>query len=506
MADKKLKIIIEAVDKASKELKKIQDETGELHINLKKVATAAGAMGVAVGAATVAIAKTSIQAASEIEQFRVAFQTLVGDVQQGNRAFEALQEFAIKTPFDFKEVAEGSKRLLAMGTAVEDLIPTFSMLGDVAGGVGIEKLPQLILAFGQIQAKGRLMGSELRQLTEAGFNLADALGITNAELEDMISRGEISFEDVKQGFINVTEEGGRFHGLMQAQSKTTAGQMQALQESTYLLKAALGDALLPAVTTLIEAITPLVLRFTEWAKQNPELVATIFAIGAVLGVLGAIMLTLTAITFVLGATIGGIAVPILAVAGLIISVLIAAIVFLIKNWDLLKANIESIWIQIQYVIRTAIDNIKSAIETWFGNLKAQFSQSLDSIKNKVSGWVGSITGFFDTIIGKIRDAIGALKDFLGLNSKAGGESYSHYQHGGTIPGAFNQPVPIIAHGGERIIPKTGTDVNTGGGGGVTLNLTIQGDVNSEDMLDRIVDSVKSALGRDNELAAQGVSV
>jgi phage-related protein len=293
---------------------------------------------------------------------------------------------------------------------------------------------------------------------------------------------------------------------MQAQSKTTAGQMQALQESTYLLKAALGDALLPAVTTLIEAITPLVLRFTEWAKQNPELVATIFAIGAVLGVLGAIMLTLTAITFVLGATIGGIAVPILAVAGLIISVLIAAIVFLIKNWDLLKANIESIWIQIQYVIRTAIDNIKSAIETWFGNLKAQFSQSLDSIKNKVSGWVGSITGFFDTIIGKIRDAIGALKDFLGLNSKAGGESYSHYQHGGTIPGAFNQPVPIIAHGGERIIPKTGTDVNTGGGGGVTLNLTIQGDVNSEDMLDRIVDSVKSALGRDNELAAQGVSV
>jgi len=107
----------------------------------------------------------------------------------------------------------------------------------------------------------------------------------------------------------------------------------------------------------------------------------------------------------------------------------------------------------------------------------------------------------------IKGVISKIREYTTLDKgdDSGYRGLGAMQHGGTIPGAFNQPVPIIAHGGERVIPKTGTDVNAGGGG-MTLNLTIQGDVNSEDMLDRIVDSVKSALGRDNELAAQGVSV
>uniref|UniRef100_UPI002B1DFA00 tape measure protein n=1 Tax=Pseudomonas atacamensis TaxID=2565368 RepID=UPI002B1DFA00 len=79
-----------------------------------------------------------------------------------------LTKFAASTPFELKGLETASKQLLAYGFEQKQVLPNLKALGDIAAGVGMDKLPQLILAFGQVKAATRLTGNELRQFTEAG--------------------------------------------------------------------------------------------------------------------------------------------------------------------------------------------------------------------------------------------------------------------------------------------------------------------------------------------------
>jgi len=126
-------------------------------------------------AATGLLAKGMIDVSSTMEQSRIAFETMLGSADLAGKKLKELSDFAVKTPFDLPQVIEGAKRLLAYNVEAEKLIPTFKMLGDIASGVGREKLPQLILAFGQVKAATKLTGAELRQFSEAGVPLLQAL-------------------------------------------------------------------------------------------------------------------------------------------------------------------------------------------------------------------------------------------------------------------------------------------------------------------------------------------
>lgn len=64
-----------------------------------------------------------------------------------------------------------------------------------------------------------------------------------------------------------------------------------------------------------------------------------------------------------------------------------------------------------------------------------------------------------------------------------------YQFGGIIPGPRNQPVPILAHGGERVIPAG----EVGGGG--NINITINASVREQEDINRIARAVSQVMGQ-----------
>lgn len=169
--------------------------------------------------------------AVKLEQVSIAFTTMLGSADLAKQSLENLAKFAKSTPFELPQVQEGATKLLAYGVTAADLIPTLQMVGDVAAGVGKDKFEPLIRAFGQVSAKGRLMGTELLQISETGFNVAEAMGVTRASLEDMVSKGEVSFGDLKQAFINATSDGGKFFGLMENQSKSAGGVISNLKDT-----------------------------------------------------------------------------------------------------------------------------------------------------------------------------------------------------------------------------------------------------------------------------------
>ena len=248
----------------------------------------------AAGSAAVEFGKNIVDAGGRFEQYKIQLNTLFQSADKGKVVFENLQKAATETPFAFSELVELTARLAAYGVQDFEIIPTIETLGNIAAGVGKEKLPQLVLAFGQVKAASKLTGNELRQFTEAGVPLLDLLGKTLnktvAEVKATIESGKVSFKDVEAALQSTTKAGGQFFDLMRKQSQTTLGAFSNLGDAIEQLQAAIGastngiikDATI-ALTDLVNATKQL---FAGDAVQNIEnernslngLVATIGAV------------------------------------------------------------------------------------------------------------------------------------------------------------------------------------------------------------------------------------
>jgi tape measure domain-containing protein len=198
------------------------------------VKLSAGILG--VGAALGVAANAALNNASDYQQSRIAFDTMLGSAEEGQKIMKRLSDFAKKTPFDLPQVVQGAKSLLAYGIEADKIVPTFNALGNIAAGVGRDKLPQLTLAFGQVRTAGRLTGQELRQFTEAGVPLLDVLakqsGKTAKQVKEDMERGIApSFQEVEQAMFSMSDKGGKFFNLMEKQSNTFAGRMSNIADS-----------------------------------------------------------------------------------------------------------------------------------------------------------------------------------------------------------------------------------------------------------------------------------
>jgi tape measure domain-containing protein len=273
MSDNKAKYEISLVDKYSKKLDQIDKKTADFDtrvLGLGKTLTGVFAGGAILSGIT-NLSKKALDMAVAFEQTEIAFGTFLGSEKKGRKLVDTLNEFANVTPLTNDVVLKSAKSLLAYDIQANELIPTLRTLGDISAGVGLDKLPNLILAFGQVKAATRLTGMELRQFTEAGVPLLDELakvtGKTAAEIkEELIPKGKVSFDLVKQALKGATGEGGRFFKMMEKQSKSAGGLVSTLQGKTQLLGVSIGKRLLPAQKALTKETILLVDKLNEWVK------------------------------------------------------------------------------------------------------------------------------------------------------------------------------------------------------------------------------------------------
>lgn len=250
--DKTLNIVIRLKDSFSKNMRTL---TGGLRSFSDRLLSIKSLI---VGGAAGALGKSVLDITSKFEQWGVAFETLTGSTEKANKLLLDLKNLAKTTPFQLPGLIESTKRLLAMGIETEKVIETTRMLGDITAGVGTEKMPQLILAFGQVKTAGRLMGQELRQFNEAGVDLlgaiAENLGKTKQEVKEMVSAGEIGFPLVEKALMSLTDEGGRFFNLMAKQSKTFGGIVSNIQDNLTMMALSIGESLLPNMKILASRV------------------------------------------------------------------------------------------------------------------------------------------------------------------------------------------------------------------------------------------------------------
>lgn len=188
----------------------------------------------AASAATVTFGIGALKSAGDVEMLRANFDTLLGSAEAGKKLFTELQSMANITPFETTDLADASRTLLSFGVNIKDLLPDLKMLGDVSLG-NKEKFNSLSLVFGQIQSKGALMGDDLRQLVNVGFNplqkISERTGESMASLQQKMSNGQITFQMVSDEFKRATSEGGQFFNGMEKGAQTLPGLFSTLADT-----------------------------------------------------------------------------------------------------------------------------------------------------------------------------------------------------------------------------------------------------------------------------------
>lgn len=184
-------------------------------------------------------AMSIITTGGEMEKQHIALQSILGDMQNANTMFNQIKELALNSPFTFSELNRDVKQLAAYGVEYDQLYDTTKRLADMSSGLGVS-FDRIALAFGQVQARGWLDGKELRQIAYAGIPLLEKLSefyskqegrnVSTSEIKTRISSRDVSFDDVKSIFWQMTDAGGQFYNMQQVLSETLLGRYNKLKD------------------------------------------------------------------------------------------------------------------------------------------------------------------------------------------------------------------------------------------------------------------------------------
>lgn len=182
--------------------------------------------------------------AADAEKNAAAFGGMFQSMEKGLKLQSEITKFAAETPLNTAGIQQAAKMLLQFNAATEDtVIPTLRMLGDVAGG-DQQRLMGLALAYGQASSTGRLMGQDLLQMINAGFNplqeISRTTGKSMAELKEDMEKGRITVDMLRNAFKTATSEGGRFKDGMKEASKTFDGLVSTMGDDLDGLKRTVG--------------------------------------------------------------------------------------------------------------------------------------------------------------------------------------------------------------------------------------------------------------------------
>lgn len=198
-------------------------------------------------------ANSIIKTGGDIVQQHIALRSILGDVQKADTLFAQTQQLALQSPFTFQELNRDVKQLAAFGVDTDRLYDTTKRLADVASGLGVS-FERLGLAYGQVKARSWLDGKELRQFAYAGLPMLQKIAdlynetgkngkrnYTTSDVRTMITKRQVSFEDVDEVFKRLTDEGGQFYNMQFVLSNTLLGRWNKLQDAWTIMLGKFAD-------------------------------------------------------------------------------------------------------------------------------------------------------------------------------------------------------------------------------------------------------------------------
>ncbi len=215
---------------------KVESEGKSIDDFINKIQNAAN---IAVGGWSIGkFVSQMIQVRGQFQQTEIAFKTMLQSESKANDLLQQIIHTAAITPFGVEDVTEGAKQLLAFNVAAEDVNDTLIRLGDVAAGMNLN-LSELVMLYGTTIAKGKMDTMDLYQFLNRGIPIADELAkvmgldVSNAiaEVKEQLTAGKVTSDIFIKAMQNMTSEGSKFGGLMEAQSRSITGQISNIEDA-----------------------------------------------------------------------------------------------------------------------------------------------------------------------------------------------------------------------------------------------------------------------------------
>lgn len=267
-------------------VKKLQDEYALYNNNGKQVVETNNdiaiswkkALGVIGGVAVLKqLGSEIIRVRGEFQAADTAIQTLLGSKEKADALMAQVREYAKISPLEFSDVTSATQMMLGFNIEAERVPRYLQAIGDVSMG-NTQKFNSLTLAFSQMSAAGKLMGQDLNQMINAGFNplqiMSEKTGKSIATLKDEMSKGAISAEMVQQAFIDATSAGGRFYNMSENASKEINGQLSMMQDALDSVFNELGQKSEGVIMDGIQMTTSLIENYETVGKVLAGLVVT----------------------------------------------------------------------------------------------------------------------------------------------------------------------------------------------------------------------------------------
>lgn len=265
----------ETASRVEKEGKSIDDVIS----NIQK------SMDIAIGGWTVSkFVNEIMQVRGQFQQTEMAFKTMLQSEEKANELMQQMIHTAAITPFGVEDVTEGAKQLLAFNVAADEVNDTLIRLGDVSAGMGLN-LSDMVMLYGTTIAKGKMDTQDLYQFLNRGIPIADSLAkvmgldVSNAikEVQKQIKAGKVTSDVFISAMQNMTAEGSKFGGLMEAQSQTITGQISNIEDAIEQMFNELGKSQEGVINTGLDIVSKLV---DNWRTLGEVLLTVVAAYGA----------------------------------------------------------------------------------------------------------------------------------------------------------------------------------------------------------------------------------
>ena len=221
----------------------------------------------------------------ELENQKIAMASILQDEGKATTIFNQIKKLAVASPFGIMDLNQYAKQLSAYSIPYNELYDTMKRLADISAGVGVD-MGRIILAYGQIKAAKFLKGTELRQLTEANIPMVDKLAerfsklegriVSAGEVLDMISKKKVTFEDVKDVFWELTDDGGMFNNMQEVLSESVKSKWKNLADAIDIMLGDIAESMGSTLKWTAESLTTLA---QNWKEVVPAIEAAVGAFG-----------------------------------------------------------------------------------------------------------------------------------------------------------------------------------------------------------------------------------
>ncbi len=248
-------------------------QVGLTALGTEATAATAGVAAVAIGIGAVGF--KSGMAAADVETLTVQLNSLTEG--RGPETLKFLQAWAKSTPFELDQATAATKRLVAAGVPLQDIPDYLNDIGNATAALDPTQLAEVATVFSQMEGKGKILAEEMQQLAERGIpawqTLADAMGLSVAEVQKMATKGQLGADKIE---LLRTALGKKFPTAMNDAMDTLNGKLSSLHDTVTQTWQELGSLSLPAMKGAADAFQGVAdiiqdfVRIYVWGAQQVE--------------------------------------------------------------------------------------------------------------------------------------------------------------------------------------------------------------------------------------------